>query len=61
MDITNKRLLKVLLVEDDEDDYISTFTELSKIESWDIELEWVSTYEEACARFSRHRCHPGQG
>ena len=39
--------LKVLLVEDDEDDYIITKALLAEIKEYDIELQWVSSYPAA--------------
>lgn len=41
------RLWKILLVEDDEDDYILTRELLSEAKAGQFELEWVSTYEDA--------------
>ncbi|MCL1465917.1 adenylate/guanylate cyclase domain-containing protein [Argonema galeatum] len=40
-------IVKVLLVEDDEDDYLIARELLTEIGSTQYELEWVSTYEEA--------------
>ena len=49
-------LLKILLVDDDEDDYVITEDLLSAIKDTTIELDWVSTYdnglEAACMK-----CH----
>ncbi len=38
-------LIKVLLVEDDEDDFILTRDVCDEIRSWKFELDWVRTYE----------------
>ncbi|MDP9426957.1 MAG: response regulator, partial [Actinomycetota bacterium] len=46
-----KELLRVLLVEDDEDDYVIIRELLSEIEG--LELEWVSSYEEALGAIGR--------
>jgi predicted signal transduction protein with EAL and GGDEF domain len=43
----NKEHIKVLLVEDDEDDYILTEDLLSHSERIAFEVEWVSSYEDA--------------
>jgi signal transduction histidine kinase len=42
--------LRVLLVEDDEDDYVFTRDLLSEIHPGRFELEWAQTYEEGLAR-----------
>lgn len=42
-----ERLLKVLIVDDDEDDYIITSHLLSQLPFWEITTEWVSTYDQA--------------
>ncbi|CAG1021128.1 putative signaling protein [Methylococcales bacterium] len=39
--------IKILLVDDDEDDYFITRELLSEILIWQSELDWVKTYEEA--------------
>lgn len=44
--ITATDTLKVLLIEDDEDDFFITRSLLSKAQVIDCELEWASTYEE---------------
>jgi PAS domain S-box-containing protein len=43
----DREKIKILLVEDDEDDYIVTRVLLSEIRGVDYELDWISTYEEA--------------
>ena len=47
----SKRLLRVLLVEDDEDDYVIISDLLSEME--ELDLEWVSDYEEALGAIGR--------
>jgi len=47
--------LRVLLVDDDEDDYFITADLLSEIEGPKFDLEWVSTYEEALELMGRHQ------
>ncbi|HEY9750603.1 MAG TPA: PAS domain S-box protein, partial [Allocoleopsis sp.] len=47
--------IQVLLVEDDEDDYILTRSLLSEIEGGDFSLEWVQTYEAALTVMGQHR------
>lgn len=39
--------IKVLLVDDDENDYILIRNLLAKVEGIRFELEWVGTYEDA--------------
>lgn len=48
-----KPLLKILLVDDDEDDYIITRDLLTDIKGQQYHLDWVSTYEEAVAAISK--------
>ena len=43
----SKPLIRVLLVEDDEDDFIITQEYLAEIQQADYQLDWVSTYQEA--------------
>ena len=45
----NDSLIRVLLVDDSEDDYIVTHELLRDVQSPRFELDWVSTYEEALA------------
>lgn len=40
-------VVRILLVEDDEDDYVIIRDVLSEIEGQEFELDWVSNYEEA--------------
>lgn len=42
-----KQVVKVLLVEDDEDDYVIIRDLLREIVGWRFDLEWVSRYQEA--------------
>ncbi|MEN6483325.1 MAG: GAF domain-containing protein [Syntrophobacteraceae bacterium] len=44
--------LKVLLVEDDEDDFILIRELLSEANHWAIELDWTSTYSEALRKMN---------
>lgn len=39
--------LRLLLVDDDEDDYVITRDILNQIEGWAFDIDWVSTYAEA--------------
>ncbi len=43
----DKEQIKILLVEDDEDDYIMTRDLISEIEGANFKLEWVKTHDEA--------------
>ena len=47
-------LIHVLLVDDDEDDYILTRDLLSEIEAGRYEVEWVASYEAALQAMGRH-------
>jgi diguanylate cyclase (GGDEF)-like protein len=49
-------IIKVLLVEDDEDDYIMTRDLLSEITGENFELEWVSTYNPALESMQENNC-----
>ena len=49
------RELKVLLIEDEENDYIWVRDMLSDIPSVKFHLDWISTYEEAKAEICRSR------
>ena len=45
-----KSAVKILLVDDDEDDYILTEDMLNAVAPWSFDLEWVSQYGEAIQR-----------
>jgi diguanylate cyclase len=47
--------LRVLLVEDDEDDYVLTSSLLSEIESQKVELEWAASYHDALLALRKRR------
>lgn len=47
------RRFKVLLIEDDQDDFFLTQDLLSQIEGMSFELEWVATYEAGLAAINR--------
>lgn len=42
-----KKELKILIVDDDEDDYLLTTDLLKEIAFWEIDTEWCSSYEQA--------------
>lgn len=48
-------VIRVLLVEDDEDDYILIRELLSEVKRTKYELEWATTYEEALTRMATGR------
>lgn len=50
------RRLSILLVEDDEDDYIIVRDLLSEVEGWRCELAWVKTYEQALEAMGQRAC-----
>lgn len=43
----NNNRIKILLVDDDEDDYVIARELFSEISTWKPDLDWVKTYEEA--------------
>ena len=49
----NKDYIKILLIEDDEDDYSLVRTLLSEVKLADFSLEWVKTYEEGLEELRR--------
>lgn len=51
----NTSLIKVLLVEDNEDDYVVTRELLADVSTPQFELEWVSTYETAVEVITRQQ------
>ncbi len=51
----NDSPIRVLLVDDDEDDYLITGDLLSDVEETSYNLDWVSTYEEALKVISHNR------
>lgn len=48
----NTFVIKVLLIDDDEDDYIIARDQFSEIESQEYQVDWVSSYEEAIVAIS---------
>ena len=48
-----ERLIRVLLVDDDEDDYVMTRDMLAEVWGLDFRLDWVCSYEEAVAAVGR--------
>jgi signal transduction histidine kinase len=48
-----KYRLSILLVEDDEDDYLIVQNLLSQIEGWAFDLDWVRTYDTALEALAR--------
>ena len=51
----NNRMIKVLLIDDDEDDYILTRDWFGKFEETGCELEWVKSYQLAREAIARHQ------
>src|SRR5436190_21550977 len=49
------RVFKVLLIEDDEDDYLLTRGLLSRAIYGSFELEWASTFEAGLEKIAEHR------
>ncbi len=47
------RSIRILLIEDDEDDYILVQALLQEIKNWDIHLDWISKSSEAREAISR--------
>lgn len=52
---SDTRLLRILLVEDDEDDYILTREFIDAIDDFQIELDWVLDYEAALKAIARDK------
>jgi len=50
----NHRPVRILLVEDDEDDYVLTRALLADCRRTEFDLEWASTFDDARAAISRH-------
>ena len=42
-----KQLLRILIVEDDEDDFFLINEKLKRIDAWQFQLQWISNYEDA--------------
>jgi two-component system, cell cycle sensor histidine kinase and response regulator CckA len=53
--MSKNALIRVLLVEDDEDDFVIILEYLCRIEGFDIEVDWVCTYPEAVAEIGQSR------
>ena len=51
----NRPIIRVLLVEDDEDDQIILLARLCDLRSHKIEVDWVCTYPEAMVEIARQR------
>jgi|GEM_PF-2015938 len=49
----NKNQLNTLLIDDDERDYNSTRDMLAQLKGWEVNLEWVSSYEAALSKLER--------
>ena len=55
------KAIRVLLVEDDEDDYVFTRDLLEEIGPGKFELTWAATYPEALELIGRSGLHPENG
>jgi PAS domain S-box-containing protein len=53
----DNHLIKILLVDDDEDDYVITNDLFSEIQRGNFEMEWVATYDSALEAFGRNEHH----
>jgi len=51
--MTDNRSARILLVDDDEDDYVMTREVISEIQGWQFELEWVASYPAALEAIRR--------
>ena len=47
MSANQTELIKILIVDDDEDDFLLLKELLEKIETWPFQLDWISRYDEA--------------
>jgi two-component system cell cycle sensor histidine kinase/response regulator CckA len=53
----DSHLIKVLLIDDDEDDYVITNDLLSEIQGGNFELQWVASYDSALEAIGRNEHH----
>ena len=51
----NKNQLNTLLIDDNEQDYNSTRDLLAELKGWEVNLEWVSSYEAALSKLEHDR------
>ncbi len=51
----DNELIKILLIDDDEDDFVMTRDILAEAENLGHELEWISTYQEALGSIAENR------
>jgi signal transduction histidine kinase len=49
-------VIRILLVDDDEDDYVVLREMLSEIGNWKVRLQWVSSYEQALGELNPEAC-----
>jgi PAS domain S-box-containing protein len=49
---TNQQLLRILVVEDDEDDFLLINDYIKHLRAWKCEVKWISRYEEAIAELT---------
>ena len=49
-------VIRILLVDDDEDDYVVLREMLSGISNWKVRLQWVSSYEQALGELKPETC-----
>lgn len=52
---TSTKPIRVLLVDDDPDDFLLTSDYLSEIQTWHFEIEWAKNFEEAVAQIEGRR------
>jgi signal transduction histidine kinase len=53
--LTN-RVIRIFLIDDDEDDYVVLRDMLSGIGTWKVRLQWVSSYEQALGELKSEAC-----
>lgn len=51
---TNQQLLRILVVEDDEDDFLLINDYIKHLRAWKCEVKWISRYEEAITELTTH-------
>ena len=51
---TNQPLLRILVVEDDEDDFLLINDYIKHLRAWTCEVKWISRYDEAIEELSRN-------
>ena len=51
----DKQLLKILIIDDDQDDFFLINEKLMRIDAWEFEVKWISNYDEAIEALQSNR------